>query len=195
MYDILFVSSRSVSDAARCLRGLKRARFIVEDRIKGGTRIFCVQNFWLSFRTNQMYLIDPVRFESEPIDSERIERDRKGMIFSVDYAMCLRIVCVRVVQSECTESTSNRTKFLFWNKPVPVIPWMAYSRKRFFRFACTSEREWAAMKSKEKKKREKSGKGNACNWITRRENGHFENLSFTHFDIYYIYISVSKWRR
>lgn len=78
MYDILFVSSRSVSDAARCLRGLKRARFIVEDRIKGGTRVFCVQNFWLSFRTNQMYLIDPVRFDK---NSDRIERDRKGMNF------------------------------------------------------------------------------------------------------------------
>lgn len=70
VYDILFVSSRSVSDAARCLRGLKRARFIVEDRIKGGTRIFCEQNFWLSFRTNQMYLIDPVRFGSNRTGSK-----------------------------------------------------------------------------------------------------------------------------
>ena len=79
MYDILFVSSRSASDAARFLRGLKTARFIVEDRIKGGTRIFWKQNFWLFFRTNQYTLILYKNRSSNRNETNRIESsDRFG---------------------------------------------------------------------------------------------------------------------
>lgn len=159
----------SLSDAARFLRGIKRQNKKKKTVSSRGQKNQTSSRIFFPFVLNEI----------------------EDISLFTDYAMFLRSFCVRVERMYRSYKQKNPTKILFWINPPPVIPWMAYSRKRFFSIRLYERAEiWTVPKKRKKKKKKKMKEakmkragGSTRNWIEPEGIGYFVNLSFTHFDI------------